>query len=396
MRARQRATIGARFVELFDGGAGLADPAAPPTGRPLAGGLTAPVVRLRGLPLGATPGKVVAFLGEEAKPRGGAAGVVFTATPDGRPTGEAYVEFEEGEAGEASAAAALARHGSPFAARYVEAFVSCRGDLLHAARARGTCPPPGADGEGGEGGATAAAPPPAPAPPRDPTVLRLRGLPYTATAGDVATFFEGFDVAPGGVTIVPRVARSLTPFGTAEPTTGDGAPCGSGIAYVRFSSADEAARARAARHRATLGARFVECLPSMPPRSRARPARGSGPGPPVNGVPVAPAMVAAAAAAAAATAAASPAAGWPHHPHAHVHFLAAAAAMRVSGLHHHPAYGFAPPPGAVPAAWPPGAAGARAAAAWARYARPPPPGARQPVAIMERGPAPQPPAAGGA
>ena len=115
-------------------------------------------------------------------------------------------------------------------------------------------------------------------------MLRLRGLPYDATADDVASFFAGFSLATpddgapappsSAVHIVPRVAVTVTPTGTAAPAPEGAAPRGSGVAFVRFSSADEASRARAARHRATLGDRYVECLPSLPPRARGRSARG--------------------------------------------------------------------------------------------------------------------------
>ena len=135
LEERQRALLGARYVELFPEPG--ADPTAPPTGRPLAGGLSARVVRLRGLPFAGTPADVVEFCvaAGAGPPCAGGRGVVFTATPDGRPTGEAYVEFES----DAAADAALAAHGRPLGPRYVEVFASCRGELLHAARARAAC-----------------------------------------------------------------------------------------------------------------------------------------------------------------------------------------------------------------------------------------------------------------
>lgn len=39
-----------------------------------------------------------------------------------------------------------------------------------------------------------------------------------------------------------------------------------GIAYVQFKDAAEAERARAARHRATMGTRYIECLAYQPDR----------------------------------------------------------------------------------------------------------------------------------
>lgn len=55
------------------------------------------VVRLRGMPYSSTAGDVVKFFGEVELCRG-QDGVVFTYMPDGRPTGEAYVELPTEEA----------------------------------------------------------------------------------------------------------------------------------------------------------------------------------------------------------------------------------------------------------------------------------------------------------
>ena len=41
----------------------------------------------------------------------------------------------------------------------------------------------------------------------------------------------------------------------------DGAPVGTGVAYVRFTSPNEAERARKERHRQQMGVRYIECLP---------------------------------------------------------------------------------------------------------------------------------------
>ena len=54
-------------------------------------------------------------------------------------------------------------------------------------------------------------------------VLRMRGLPYTATAADVLAFFEGLEIARG-------------PAGVVFTCTADGRPLGE--AYVEFSSED--------------------------------------------------------------------------------------------------------------------------------------------------------------
>lgn len=85
------------------------------------------MVRLRGLPFSSTAADVVAFF-EGVETVGGEGGVVFTCTPDGRPTGEAYVEV----AGEEALAAALGRHKEKIGARYIEIFQSSKGDMFQA------------------------------------------------------------------------------------------------------------------------------------------------------------------------------------------------------------------------------------------------------------------------
>ena len=59
------------------------------------------VLRLRGLPYTATAADVVGFFDGLELARG-SAGVVFTCTSDGRPLGEAYVEFTSEEAQQAA------------------------------------------------------------------------------------------------------------------------------------------------------------------------------------------------------------------------------------------------------------------------------------------------------
>ena len=174
---KQHGSLGNRYVELFpENGAGLeADSAS--AGRPLPGGLRKPVLRLRGLPFTATAEDVVDFLigrvrrdekerekrgvddddddegegeGEgaeeegaaaptkssrrlraespspvppptnpDAMPRLGPRGVVFTSSPDGRPSGEAYVEFDSARA---AAAALSAKDGAALGPRFVRFF----------------------------------------------------------------------------------------------------------------------------------------------------------------------------------------------------------------------------------------------------------------------------------
>ena len=90
------------------------------------------VVRLRGLPFTSTAQDVLDFF-SGVEVMGGEAGVLFTCTPEGRPTGEAYLELasEEGQQ------AALARHKESIGSRYIEIFQSSKGDLYQAVQQHG-------------------------------------------------------------------------------------------------------------------------------------------------------------------------------------------------------------------------------------------------------------------
>ncbi|PHJ22796.1 rna recognition motif-containing protein [Cystoisospora suis] len=76
---------------------------------------------------------------------------------------------------------------------------------------------------------------------RKPARLRLRGLPFQATADDVARFFEGYDLAGP-----PGDAVKLAKCRNGQP---------SGDAYVYFRSESEARRAKAERERCYIGNR---------------------------------------------------------------------------------------------------------------------------------------------
>ena len=94
--------------------------------------LSGHVLRLRGLPFSSAAKDVLDFMSGLAVV-GGEAGVLFTCTPDGRPTGEAYLEL----AAEGEAAVALGRHKERIGSRYIEIFPSSKGDLLHAVQQYG-------------------------------------------------------------------------------------------------------------------------------------------------------------------------------------------------------------------------------------------------------------------
>lgn len=58
----------------------------------------------------------------------GSAGIAFTCTPDGRPKGEAYVEFPSEDAQKE----ALKRHKNEIGDRYIELFVSSKANMIQA------------------------------------------------------------------------------------------------------------------------------------------------------------------------------------------------------------------------------------------------------------------------
>ena len=63
----------------------------------------------------------------------------------------------------------------------------------------------------------------------------------------------GFSLAPRSIHILSKTDRS-------------GGMQSMGVAYVQFKDAPEAERARAAKHKATMGTRYIECLAYHPER----------------------------------------------------------------------------------------------------------------------------------
>ena len=144
------------------------------------------VVRLRGLPFTATlPDVLHFFRGVELAQD--PAYAVFTCAPDGRPSGEAFVEVASAQAQQS----ALQRHKQQMGSRYIELFPASKGDALHAMQQNGyyTGDSP-AEPEPAEDDSPAAEPCARSA--EDATdTLRLRGLPFTAGPEDIQQFFAG-------------------------------------------------------------------------------------------------------------------------------------------------------------------------------------------------------------
>ena len=76
-------------------------------------------------------------------------------------------------------------------------------------------------------------------------LVKIRGLPYRASATDIADFFRGFSFHP------ELIQMALGP---------DGRP--NGEAWCTFVSAEEAQRAIAMKNRQHIGNRYVEIFPA--------------------------------------------------------------------------------------------------------------------------------------
>jgi len=210
-----------------------------------------PVVRLRGLPFNAVEFDILEFF------QGLDPVDVLIVRRDGRTTGEAYVLF----ANPMQMDFALQKNRGPMGRRYIEVFRSKKQDYYHAVAqaVAEPAPPEGFYGEGVNG-----APPlphmgapgapggihSAPRAQQEHTgVLKMRGLPFSATKDDIVSFFD--DAALSAAPLVHDSIHIVTSL--------DGRP--SGVAFVEFASAEEA-KAAMVRDRQSMGTRYVELFPS--------------------------------------------------------------------------------------------------------------------------------------
>ena len=250
--------MGSRYVEVFLSSEGEMSQAnvSPPLGANGAPWQTelgvgaGGIVRLRGLPFNATPDLILQFFTWYDVPKG-SLGVHLILGPNGRPNGEAFVEF----ASEEVADAALAKDRATIGTRYVEVFRATPEQmgqaLLRVAKSNNLAPMPIAQasvsmapyGYGGPfaipthvlgGVGTMISGPGADA------VVKMRGLPYKATRNDILDFFPGLSVPLNGVHLM---------FNEREQPTGE--------AYVEFSSSDDRECAMA-KDRQHIGGRYVE------------------------------------------------------------------------------------------------------------------------------------------
>lgn len=220
-------------------------------------------LRLRGLPFSSGAAEVSEFFGDFGVVEDN---VILGTNLDGRPSGEAWVQFVDTSSAEE---ARRQKDRQSIGGRYIEIFSSNLDD----ANAR-TAGPPRSSGGGKGFGKTMMSPlggvslaqsalsamgiPTTAKTSLEPVAstgdygvggaafVRLRGLPFSSSPEDVAAFFAEYGVAPEHVIM------------GAEGQTGRP----SGEAWVQFSSEAMAAQARMTKDRQKIGNRYIEIFPS--------------------------------------------------------------------------------------------------------------------------------------
>ncbi|RCV16355.1 hypothetical protein SEVIR_3G133100v4 [Setaria viridis] len=206
-----------------------------------------PGVRLRGLPFDCNEIDICKFF----------AGLEIVdcllVNKNGRFTGEAFVVFQ----GAMQAEFALHRNRQNMGRRYVEVF-RCKKQEYYCAIANEV-------NQGGyfEPEYRRSPPPPRPKKPAEDKgsmeyteVLKLRGLPYSATTEDIIKFFLEYELTEENVHIAYRSDGKAT-----------------GEAFVEFPTA-EVAKTAMCKDKMTIGTRYVELFPSTPEEASRAKSRG--------------------------------------------------------------------------------------------------------------------------
>jgi len=141
---------------------------------PGAGGASpAFAVRLRGLPWSATKQEICEFL--ENRPD--ESSVIICLGRDGRPSGEALVGLYDSDSFEL----AKSKHKENLGRRYVEVYESSTAEYMN-------CSYDNDDGDAsGFSGYE--------------FIVKMRGMPFSATDHDIRDFFDGCSISPGGIVI---------------------------------------------------------------------------------------------------------------------------------------------------------------------------------------------------
>ncbi|CAA2998430.1 heterogeneous nuclear ribonucleo F [Olea europaea subsp. europaea] len=237
---RNRETIGRRYVEVFqsrkddyykaianevyDSQGGLFHRGVPKAGsfddsKDLAE--YTGILRLRGLPYTASKEDIMDFFRDfvlsESKIR-------MIVNSEGRPTGEAFVEFASAE----DSKAAMSKDRMTLKYRYIELFPSSHEELEEAASSGRLLTKSFEGKDMGE----------------PTTILRMRGLPFSAGKSDILDFFKNATLSEETIHITYNF---------------DGRPTGE--AFVEFANVDDA-KAALAKDRMTLGSRYIELFPA--------------------------------------------------------------------------------------------------------------------------------------
>ncbi|XP_074345198.1 uncharacterized protein LOC141684228 isoform X1 [Apium graveolens] len=179
------------------------------------------VLRLRGLPFSAGKDEILDFfrnfdIREDS--------IHITVNSEGRPTGEAFVEFSSAE----NSKAAMVNDRKTLGSRYIELFPSSMEECQEAvSRGRSSASHDGGDDS-----------------PEQTTVVRMRGLPFSAGKDDIMEFFKEYVLSEDSIHITSNM---------------DGRPTGE--AFVEFADLDDA-KGALSKDRMTLGRRYIELFPS--------------------------------------------------------------------------------------------------------------------------------------
>ncbi|KAM4748537.1 heterogeneous nuclear ribonucleoprotein H-like isoform 2-T2 [Rhinophrynus dorsalis] len=175
------------------------------------------VVKIRGLPWSCSPDEIENFF-SDCKIANGSSGVHFIYTREGRPSGEAFVEFET----EDDLKLALKKDRETMGHRYVEVFKSNGVEMDWVLKHTGPNSPDTAnDG-----------------------FVRLRGLPFGCSKEEIVQFFSGLEIVPNGITL---------PVDFQGRSTGE--------AFVQFTSQEIAEKALK-KHKERIGHRYIEIFKS--------------------------------------------------------------------------------------------------------------------------------------
>ncbi|KAG5886125.1 hypothetical protein JTB14_021347 [Gonioctena quinquepunctata] len=154
---------------------------------------------------------------EDCKILNGKSGIHMTSSREGRPSGEAFVEFEDADDLET----AVQKDREHIGNRYIEVFKVNKAEMEWVIKRSG--PSYGSNDDG---------------------CVRLRGLPFGCSKEEIAQFFTGLEIVPNGITL-------LTDYSGRS----------SGEAFVEFVNREVAEKALQ-KHREKIGHRYIEIFRS--------------------------------------------------------------------------------------------------------------------------------------